>query len=134
MKKATVLALALFAGAALAGAIFVGGSMNVGAQTTAVACSPSAVSVAPGQSVTLSASGGDGANYAWSSPGLTITNPNGTNFTVTFNQDGTFPVTVTSASSSATCNVTVTGTAVTGGSTGTTPSVPGLPNTGALPE
>ncbi len=132
MKKATILAFALFAGAALGGALFIGDSMSVGAQTTSLSCSPASTMVAPGQSVTLSASGGNGT-YQWSSPGLTITNPFGANFAVTFNRDGTFPVTVTSAGTTATCSVLVTGTAVP--STSTAPvTTPGLPNTGALPE
>ena len=132
MKKATILAFALFLGAAFGGAIFIGSSVNAGAQTTALSCSPVSTIVAPGQSVTLSAAGGSGT-YQWSSPGLTITNPFGANFSVTFNRDGTFPVTVTSANTTATCSVLVTGTAVP--STSTAPATtPGLPNTGALPE
>lgn len=133
MKKANIIAVALFAAAAVAGAYFIGGSYGVNAQSVAVACSPTSTTVVPGQSVTLAASGGDGVNYSWSSPGLTITNPTGVNFTVTFNQDGTFPVTVTSAGSSSTCDVIVAGTAVPS-TTPTTTTVPGLPDTGALPQ
>jgi hypothetical protein len=132
MKKANIIALALFAAAAVAGALFVGGSYGASAQTTTVMCSPSSVSALPGQSITLSASGGDGTNYQWSSPGLTVTNPYGTNFNVSFTADGTYPVTVTSGGSSATCNVMVSGAAVP--STPITTTTPGLPDTGALPE
>lgn len=136
MKKATIIPVALFAAASLAGAVFIGGSYGAHAQATPVTCSPSVVSAAPGQSVSLSATGGNGT-YVWSSPGLTITNPNGQNFKVNFNGDGSYPVTVTSGSSSSTCNVNVTGVAVgssTSGSSSTGGNVPGLPNTGALPE
>ncbi len=132
MKKATIIPVALFAVASLAGAVFIGGSYGAHAQEAPVACTPTSVSVAPGQSVSLSATGGNGA-YVWSSPGLTITDANGQNFVVNFNADGSYPVTVTSASSSATCDVNVTGVAL-GGSTSTGGNVPGLPNTGALPE
>lgn len=133
MKKATIIPVALFAVTAFAGALFIGGSYGVSAQAAPVACSPMAITAAPGQSVALSATGGNGT-YTWSSPGLTIINPNGQGFSVNFNADGTYPVTVTSAGSTSTCNVTVTGTAVasTGGTT--TGSTPGLPNTGAMPE
>ena len=127
--------MALFAAAAVGGGLFLGGSIGAGAQTVPVACSPMAVTAAPGQSITLAASGGDGSNYRWSSPGLTITNPLGVNFNVAFTQDGSFPVMVTSGGSTATCTVTVTGTALPGsGTSGSSPSTPGLPNTGALPE
>lgn len=160
MKKATVFAFALFAGGTLAGALFMNGSMYAGAQTTTasttasstatstasttasstatsttgttVRCSPATVTVAPGQSVTLSATGGNGT-YQWSSPGLTITNALGANFRVTFNRNGTFPVSVTSGGATATCSVVVAGTAVPG-STNPPTTTPGLPNTGAMPE
>ncbi|MDE2019267.1 MAG: hypothetical protein KGJ13_02880 [Patescibacteria group bacterium] len=149
MKQTNRLAVALFAASALVGSLLIGSgvfaqstTVSSTASTTAsstaatqLSCSPNTVSAAVGQSVTLTASGGNGT-YAWSSPGLTIANPNGKSFNVTFNRAGTFPVTVSSAGMNATCDVTVaaaaTGATGTTGTTGTT--TPGLPNTGELPE
>jgi hypothetical protein len=125
MKKPSFLPVALFALAAVAGS-FVIGSGVFAQSVTPVSCSPATVSVPVGQSVTLSAAGGDGTNYLWSSPGLVITNPTGAGFTVAFNAMGTYPVTVASAGTSSTCNVVVTQATVT--------VPPGLPNTGELPE
>lgn len=124
MNKFKALTAASFIAAfALGGTLIGSGAL---AQQADVACSPSIVSTAVGQSVTLTASGGDG-EYTWSSPGLVITNPNGVNFTATFNAAGTYPVTVISDGESAACNVAVTGTTA-------PPVFPGLPNTGELPQ
>ena len=133
MKKINVVAVPLFAVALIAGAFLAIGG-GVSAQTAspspaALACSVSAQTVAAGTAVTLTASGGTGS-YVWSSPGLVITNPNGQRFTVTFNAAGTYPVTVTSGSQTATCNVVVT--AAEAPDPGTAPVAPGLPNTGEL--
>ena len=126
MKKIQFAAAALFVVAAVAGSLAVGA--GVFAQSvTPVTCTPATYALPAGQSVTLSASGGDG-NYVWSSPGLVVTNPTGTNFTVNFNAAGTYPVTVTSAGGSATCSVTVEA------ATTVTSTPPGLPNTGEMPE
>jgi PKD domain len=120
----------LFVAAAVVGSLIMGAA-GVGAQTTSpVACSAPTYMFPAGQGVTLSATGGNGS-YTWSSPGLVITNPTGSSFTVTFNRAGTYPVTVASAGASSTCTLTVTA-ATTGG--GTTTGTPGLPNTGELPE
>lgn len=126
MKKTPLFAgLLLFAAAAVIGSLAVG--MGVGAQTTSpVQCSAPTYTVPAEQSITLSATGGNGT-YVWSSPGLVITNPNGSSFTVTFNRAGTYPVMVSSAGASSTCTVSVTA-AVPGATT-----TPSLPNTGELP-
>ncbi len=115
-------AAAVFVVAAVAGSLAVGA--GVFAQSVApVTCSPSTTSVIVGHSVTLTAGGGDG-NFVWSSPGMVITNPTGAGFTVAFNAVGTYPVAVTSSGTTATCSIAVM----------PAPVVPGLPNTGELPE
>ncbi len=80
------------------------------AQTT-LTCMPSSTNVQLGQSITFTASGGNGT-YNW-----------GIVYTPT--QAGAGAVVVRSGTQSAACDYTVTGT-----STGT-PTSPGLPNTGA---
>ncbi len=112
--------------------LFALGSGPAAAQTTSsVRCSAPTTTVPAHQPLVLSATGGNGA-YTWSSPGLTISNPHGSQFTVNFNKPGTYPVTVASGNTTSTCNITVT--AAVSGSTTTTTSVPGLPNTGELPK
>jgi len=84
------------------------------AQTvTPLTCSVSASSVAVNQAAVLTAAGGNGT-YSWSGPNITTTNSAGTQFAVTFNAPGTYPVTVTSAGLVATCNVNVVGIASSG--------------------
>lgn len=113
----------IFVTATVAGSFVIGSGVFAQTATSAVLCQPSTYTLPVGQSVTLEASGGD-SNYMWSSPGLVVTNPTGSNFRVSFNSAGTYPVTVTSAGVSSTCYVTATAPV----------PVPGLPNTGELPE
>lgn len=96
------------------------------AQTTTLTCNPSTVAINVGQSVTLSAAGGastSSASYVWSSPGLVITNPFGTGFTVNFPTPGTRIVTVSNGAQSATCTIFVNAATI------PTPA-PQLPSTG----
>src|SRR6185369_826832 len=88
--------------------------------------------IAAGSTATLVASGGNGS-YVWSSPGVIITNPNITTFAVNFAAAGTYPVTVTSAGASATCNVVVVSGPLVENPEPGVPAAPGLPNTGELP-
>ncbi len=97
------------------------------ATTGALACAPAAQSVVLGQTASVSASGGNGA-YVWSSPDISIANPNGSGFSASYASTGLKTLTVTSGGATAICAVNVLG--------GTTPPVvtppvtPGLPNTG----
>ena len=93
--------------------------------TAGLSCFPATQTVVLGDTATLSADGGNGT-FAWSSPDLTITNPNGSGFNANFATIGNHILTVTSNGLSATCAVTVT-------DPGTVPVVtptPGLPATG----
>jgi uncharacterized protein YjdB len=133
MKRTNLARAAFFVVAAVAGSLIVGAGVFAQSMTP-VSCSPATFSLPMGQSVTLTASGGD-SNYLWSSPGLVVTNPTGMNFNVSFNAVGTYPVTVVSAGTSSTCSITVTAaTAIPATISGTTTTVPGLPSTGELPE
>jgi plastocyanin len=127
MQKSKVLVTGLFIAMLALGAIAMTGP-SVSAQADPVSCSPSSVSVAVGQAVTLSASGGDD-EFIWSSPGLTIANPSGENFTVTFNVPGDYTVSVESDGETDTCAIAVSATEA------PAPGIPapGLPNTGELP-
>ena len=125
----TVSALAFFA-AAVAGS-FALGSGAVAQTTSSVQCSAPTYTIPAHQSLTLSATGGNGT-YTWSSPGLTVTNPHGSSFTVNFNAPGTYPVYVASNGATSTCSIAVTAAAGTT-TPSTTTSTPGLPNTGELP-
>lgn len=88
-----------------------------------VTCSPASQNIALGQTAYVSASGGTGS-YTWSSPGLTIANPNGSGFNANFATVGTKTITVSSSDgTSAACTVNVL-------ASGTASSTPGLPNTG----
>lgn len=73
---------------------------------TALTCSPSSGSVAVNQSITLTATGGDGS-YVWSGNNLNITNPTGQQFMVSYNQAGAYQVNVQSAGQTAICTVNV---------------------------
>lgn len=85
------------------------------AQTvTPLTCSVSSSTVGTNQAAVFTAVGGDGTNYTWSGQGLNINNATGNQFSVSYPNTGTYPITVTSAGQSATCNMTVV--AVTGGS------------------
>jgi hypothetical protein len=84
------------------------GSMSF-AQTANLTCAVSATSVMPNQSAVVSATGGNGT-YFWSGPNLNVTNSAGAQFAVSYPVAGTYPITVTSAGMTATCNVVVAGT------------------------
>jgi hypothetical protein len=93
------------------------------APSGALVCSPSTQNVTIGQVASVSASGGSGV-YTWSSPDLSISNPNGTGFSANYASTGLKTLTVTSAGATATCSINVLSGTV------TPPVTPGLPNTG----
>lgn len=77
------------------------------AQTvTPLTCSVASSTVNTNQAATFTAVGGNGT-YAWSGPNLSITNASGNQFAVSYPSAGIYPITVTSAGQSATCNMTV---------------------------
>jgi hypothetical protein len=91
-----------------------------------LACSPATQNVLLGQAATFTAIGGNGT-FTWSSPDITIINPNGAGFTANYASPGLKTLTVTSAGVSDTCAVNVLGSVIT---TPTPPVTPSLPNTG----
>ncbi len=94
--------------------------------TGALTCSPAVQNVTLGQTASVSATGGNGT-YTWSSPDITITNPNGSGFSVNYASTGLKTMTVTSGGAATTCAINVLA------STGVpVPPVttPGLPDTG----
>lgn len=97
------------------------GASNLGT----LSCYPSTQSTTVGRSVNVSAIGGNG-NYVWSSPDLTITNPNGSGFNAIYVSAGVKTLTVISGNQTATCTVVVSGPTPT---VPTTPA-PTMPNTG----
>gem|GEM_PF-2535389 len=97
----------------------------VAAPSGALACSPGTQNVTLGQSASFSATGGTGS-YTWSSPDLTISNPNGSGFSANYASTGLKTITVASGGVSDTCAVNVLAGTVTPPVTPT----PGLPNTG----
>lgn len=96
-----------------------------GPSTGTLSCAPGTQNVTLGQTASVSATGGNGT-YTWSSPDVTITNPNGSGFSVNYATAGLKTLTVTSAGLSATCAVNVLGS----GAVIPPPVTPGLPNTG----
>ena len=96
----------------------------VASATGALICSPALQNVTIGQTASVIASGGNGT-YVWSSPDVSISNPNGSGFSVNYASTGVKTLTVTSNGYSATCavNVLASGTV-------TPPVTPGLPDTG----
>lgn len=94
-------------------------TVAVSATSGNLVCSPSTQNVTLGQTVTVSASGGSGT-YTWSSPDLSISNPNGSGFSASYASTGPKVLTLTSAGLVATCAVNVLSSVVT----------PGFPNTG----
>jgi hypothetical protein len=96
-----------------------------GASSGSLSCSPAVQNVILGQTVAVSAFGGSGS-YVWSSPDLSIINPNGSGFSANYASLGLKTLTVTSAGLVASCAVNVLA-----GSVVPPPIVtPGLPNTG----
>lgn len=77
------------------------------AQTvTPLTCSVSSATVNTNQPAVFTAVGGNGA-YVWSGQNLNVTNATGNQFSVSYPNPGTYPITVTSAGQTATCNMTV---------------------------
>ena len=97
--------------------------VTAAASTGSIACSPAVQSVTLGQTVSVSATGGD-STYVWSSPDLTIINPNGSGFSANYASSGLKTLTVTSAGLMDTCAINVLSNVV------TPPVTPGLPSTG----
>jgi len=129
MKKINSLTAGLFIFGAVIGSLAIGS--GAGAQTTTpLSCFFGLSSVRAGEPAVITATGGNGS-YVWSSPGLVITNPTGSNFSVAFNAPGNYPVTVTSAGLTSTCNILVT--PASSGTPTPTPA-PGMPSTGELAE
>jgi hypothetical protein len=97
--------------------------VNTGS-ANALTCFPATQNVMLGQTATVSASGGDGM-YVWSSPDLSIANPNGSGFSANYASIGVKTLTVASAGLVTTCAINVL-------SDGVVPVTvtPGLPNTG----
>lgn len=90
------------------------GALSFAQTVTTLGCSVAGSSVGVNQAAILTATGGNGT-YVWSGPSLNVTNSGGTQFAVSYPTVGTYPITVTSAGQSATCNVNVVGAAATGG-------------------
>jgi hypothetical protein len=91
--------------------------------TNALSCFPAVQNVVLGQTANVSATGGDGT-YVWSSPDLSIANPNGSGFSASYASIGVKTLTVTSGGLITTCavNVLANSPVVT--------VTPSLPNTG----
>jgi hypothetical protein len=92
--------------------------------TNQLSCYPVVQNVTLGQTATVSATGGNGT-YTWSSPDLSIANPNGSGFSASYASIGVKTLTVTSGGLVTTCEVNVL-------ANGVVPITvtPGLPNTG----
>jgi len=90
--------------------------------TGTLSCLPLTQNVTLGQSIAVSATGGNGS-YTWSSPELRVINPNGSGFSANYASVGLKTLTVTSAGSVATCTINVLSNSV-------PPITPGFPNTG----
>lgn len=88
------------------------GSISLAA-VTPLTCSVNTASVLPNHAAVFTAAGGDGF-YVWSGTNLNITNATGNQFAVSYPNPGVYPITVTSAGLSATCNITVAGSVTSG--------------------
>ena len=97
-------------------------ALSMAQSVTPVACSSNVSSVLVNQSEVLSATGGNGT-YVWSSPDLSIANPNGSGFSASYGSIGVKTLTVTSGGLVTTCSVNVLSDPV-------ITVTPGLPNTG----
>jgi len=111
----------VMSGGQLAGCALTVTSSN-SSSSNGLSCTPANQTIALGQTAYVSASGGTGT-YAWSAPGLTITNPYGTGFNANFATAGAKTISVTSGTSTAVCVVNVLANSG-------TPTTPGLPDTG----
>jgi hypothetical protein len=92
--------------------------------TGSLECFPAVQNVTLGETAAVSATGGDGT-YTWSSPDLSIADPNGTGFSASYASTGLQTLTVTSAGLVTTCEVNVLAN-----NTIVIPITPSLPNTG----
>jgi hypothetical protein len=91
-------------------------TLSSGSQTTTcqvtvtaaqVVCSPASQNAYIAQTVTVSASLGDGT-YSWSAPNATTTSGAGANFATSYTAAGSYVITVTSAGQTGQCAVTIT--------------------------
>lgn len=89
------------------------GALSFAQTVTPLTCTVAQASISTNQSVVLTAAGGNGT-YAWSGTNLNATNATGQQFAVSYPNVGVYPVTVTSAGQTATCNVNVATTQATG--------------------
>jgi hypothetical protein len=98
-----------------------------GVSTGMLACSPAVQTVALGNTVAFTVTGGNGV-YNWTSPDLSIANPTGSGFRANYATSGLKTLTVTSAGLTATCATNV----LTNATAPVVPPVvtPSLPNTG----
>ena len=69
-------------------------------------CSPGSQSAQTGQTMTFTASGGNGT-YSWSAPSSSPSSGSGSSFTVSYGATGSYTVTVTSGGSSTSCTANV---------------------------
>jgi len=90
--------------------------------TNTLSCYPVTQNVTLGQVVSVSATGGNDV-YTWSSPDLSISNPNGSGFSANYASVGVKTLTVTSGGLTTTCAINVLADSV-------ATTTPGLPNTG----
>ncbi|MBU6323423.1 MAG: hypothetical protein KGI41_03495 [Patescibacteria group bacterium] len=104
-------ALSLVSALAVAGLTL--GSVGFAQTVTPLACAPVTQTVGINQKAVLTASGGNGSYY-WSGDNLTITNPTGTQFTVSYPSPGTYTVHVSSSGQTAGCTISVIGSSVGG--------------------
>lgn len=100
-----------------------GSSFAFAQSVPALTCSPATQTVNVGQSATFTASGGAGG-YTWYAPDVSLTNPTGSGFVVTYNTPGTRIITVNAAGLSANCtlNVVSPGGSTTGGTLACSPA------------
>ncbi len=97
------------------------GAFSFAQTITPLGCSVGASSVTGAQAVILTATGGNGS-YFWSGQNLNVTNSAGNQFAVSYPNPGVYPITISSAGQTATCNVNVAASASTG-SIACTPAV-----------
>jgi hypothetical protein len=84
------------------------GALSFAQTVTPLTCSVNVASVGVNQAAIVSAMGGNGSYY-WSGPNLNVTNSGGSQFAVSYPGVGTYPISVSSAGQTVTCDVSVTG-------------------------
>lgn len=84
------------------------GALSFAQTVTPLACSVNVPSVNVNQAAIITATGGNGS-YSWFGPNLDITNSGGSQFAVSYPSAGTYPITVSSAGQTVTCDVNVVG-------------------------